>query len=254
MSAYLKKSFLDIVGKSNQTHDAQLMLMEKVKGSNLIDFAQTKYEELKLVEKCDLFRKMGHLAMLDLLIGNTDRLIQTRYDTETKQYQLDDLTANLGNLMIDWLPNEDKLPELYAIDNGIKTELITDEMQIKAYNTFIQNQFENPNMIAPLADIIIYSIKTSFQDIAELLTEFSGYPLDQSLAKFEFIMNDLQNPDVAKISLIKGLEEMSSNLKESLLLFWNSKEADKIRGHLKDNHPTLLDAVSERFQKFNFKG
>ncbi len=254
ISTDLKQLFIDILGRSIQTTDAQLMLMEKVKGSNLIDFAQTKYQYLDIEEKCDLFQKMGHLAMLDLLIGNTDRLIQTRYDANAKQYLLENITANLGNLMIDWFPDEDRFPLLYAIDNGIKTELITDVTQKDAYNKFIRNQFEDANMKADLADTIIGSIKNSFQDNAEVLAESSKESLTETLAKFDPILKDLQNSDVLKNALVKGLEEMSWKLKEDLLPFWNNNEALKLKRHLNDNFPTLLEAVSERFQIFNSKG
>lgn len=252
ISTHLKKSFLDIVGKSIQTHDAQLMLMEKVEGSNLIDFAQTKYQDLTAEEKRDLFQKMGNLAMLDFLIGNTDRLIQTRYDAKTKQYQLEDITANLGNLMIDWFPDEGKLPQLYAIDNGIKTELIANKTEKNAYNQFLQ-KFENLPM-ASLAETMIRSLVNSFQDISEELSENSKQTLTQTLAKFEPILKDLKNSEEPKIALIKGLEEMLRNFKEVLLPFWNSKDAEKLKDHLKKNHPALLDAVTERFKIFNFIG
>jgi hypothetical protein len=253
-SAYLKQSFLDIVGKSIQTDDAQLMLMEKVKGSNLIDFAQTKYQYLTAGEKSDLFQKMGNLAMIDLLIGNTDRLIQTRYDANTKEYLLENTTSNLGNLMIDWFPDECKFPTLYAIDNGIKKELISNEIEKVSYNQFIQNLLEDSNKMETLADMMVQSMKNSFHDIAELMAESSKETLTVTRAKFDSIMNDLQNSDAPKVGLINGLKEMSSNFKEVILPFWNSEDALKLKNYLKDNHPPLLDAVSERFQILNFKG
>lgn len=246
-SAYLKQSFLDIVGESINTQDAQIMLMERVQGSNLFDFAENKYQYLSEEEKSDLFQKMGNLAMLDLLIGNTDRLIQTSYDADKKQYVLKDLTANLGNLMIDWFKG--KFPNLYAIDNGVKIELIKDETEKVAYNQLIQ-KCEDINSVA---DMMIRSIKNSFQEHAEGLAT-SKEPQDQVIAKFEAILNDLQNSDAPKKALINGLEEMSRNFNYILLPFWNSDEALKLKDYLKDNYPALLDAVSERFQILNFKG
>lgn len=245
-SAYLKQTFLGVVGKSIQIDDLQLMLMEKVKGSNLIDFAETKYPLLKEEGKIDLFRKMGHLAMLDLLIGNTDRLIQTNYDAKTNQYRLEDLTANLGNLMIDWDPNEDKLPKLFAIDNSVKKELILDKIHKDKYNLFLQHQFKDSIQIV---DTIILSIQKSFDDIAEDLSENSNDTFQSSLAKFKSILDDLQN-DQLKKAMKDGLEEMSTAFIQDLLPFWNSEKALKIKNYLESNHPELLKAISERFQTF----
>jgi hypothetical protein len=247
---HLKQLLLGVVGKSIQIDDLQLMLMEKVKGSNLIDFAETKYPFLKEDQKIDLFRKMGHLAMLDLLIGNTDRLIQTEYDAKTNQYRLENLTANLGNLMIDWDPNEDKLPELYAIDNSVKKELILDKMHKDKYNEFLQDQFKDS---IPIINTIIRSIQKSFDDIAEELSENSNGTLQESLAKFKSILDDLQKVQL-KIAMKNGLEEMTQAFSQDLLPFWNSFDALKIKNHLDANHPELLKAISERFQTFNFTG
>lgn len=247
---HLKQSFLGVVGKSIQIDDLQLMLMEKVKGSNLIDFAETKYPFLKEDQKIDLFRKMGHLAMLDLLVGNTDRLIQTEYDAKTNQYRLEALTANLGNLMIDWDPNEDKLPELYAIDNSVKKELILNKMHKDKYNEFLQYQFKDSIQIV---NTIIRSIQKSFDDIAEELLENSNDTLQVSLAKFKSILDDLQKVQL-KTAMKNGLEEMLQLFSQDILPFWNSFDALKIKNHLTDNHPELLEAISERFQTFNFTG
>lgn len=244
--AHLNQSFHEIVGPSIQKDDLQLMLMEKVKGSNLIDFAQTKYLLLKEEEKIDLFQKMGRLAMLDLLIGNTDRLIQTENDA--LKYQLVDLTANLGNLMINWFPNEGKLPELYAIDNGVKKELISDEIQKEHYDQFIQKIFNNPNEIVVLADAIIRSIQKSFLDIAEELAETSNDSLQVTQARFKPISDDLEKSDTLKLALEKGLTEMHQSFSQDLLPFWDSEKSLKIKNHLEDHYPTLLKAISTRFK------
>lgn len=240
----LKQSFLDIVGESNQTQDTQLMLMEKVNGSNFIDFAKTKYQYLSEEEKRDLFQKMGQLAMLDLMIGNTDRLIQAYYHTDEEQYRLEDVSANLGNLMIEWFPKEGKLPKLYAIDNGVKPELITDETEKAAYIQFIQDT----NNVNGLADVMIRFIQKSFQDTAERLAETTKKPLKETKALFADILTDLKTSTLPKIALAKGLEEMLSNFEKGLP---NDKAPEN---YLKNNHPALLDAVAERLLTLNFRG
>lgn len=246
ISAYLKQSFLDAVGKSTQVQDAQLMLMEKVRGSNLIDFTETKYKFLNQEQKVDLFQKMGNLAMLDLLMGNTDRLIQTKYDGTS--YQLEDLTANLGNLMIEWLPNEDQALELYAIDNGITSALITNETQKNAYNQFVQSQLKDANQMSVIADTIIRSIINSFKDVAEDSTNRLA-----ALEKFDPMLNDLKT-DALKTALEKGLQEMFCEFKDHILPFWDSEKSLKVKNHLEKNHPALLNVISERFQLFKIKG
>lgn len=252
-SAYIKQSFLGIVGKNIHVDDSKLMLMEKVKGSNLIDFAQTKYSYMSADEKSDLFRKMGYLAMLDLLIGNTDRLIQTEYNTKTGEYRLEDLTANLGNLMIDWFPNEDKLPELYAIDNSVKTELVVSKVQKDKYNELVKD-LNHRDKMAILSDVIIRSIQKSIQDIAEELTETTNETFQESLDKFKPFLEDLCKSDLVKSSLKNGLEEMSQSFTQEFLPFWDSQKTLQIKKYLKDHHPEFFDAISKRFRMFNVNG
>ncbi len=237
----LKQRFLGVVGQNIHPSDSQLMLMEKVKGANLIDFAQTKYPYLNMEEKHDLFRKMGQLAMLDLLYGNTDRLVQTNYDFKTEKYQLEDLTANLGNLMVHWVKDEG-VPELYAIDNGMKLELVTDEKHKEAYNTFIQDQVvKRPAVIYT----IFSSIQKSFGDVAEQLSEKSSKPLKDSLKNFECILGDLKTSHNLKAAMEKGFIETTNDFQKLL-----SHDTSLINDH----HPALHEAMKERFQSFLLKG
>ena len=246
---HLKQSVLGTIGKSIQIHDSKLILMEKVKGSNLIDFAESKYPYLKEEEKIDLFRKMGHLAMLDLLTGNTDRLIQTEYDVKTNQYQLKELTANLGNLMIEWFPDEGKPLELYAIDNGLNTLLIENRVHKESYLLFLQGLLQDESHRAVLTGAIVRSIQKSFDDVAEQLVENSKHTLQETMNRFRIILDDLQK-DSLQMVLSDGLEEMYERFHQILVPFWNSEKALKIKNYLKDNQPELLDAISTRFQLF----
>ncbi len=248
----LKQSLISVVNKSKNPNDTLIMLIEKISGSNLIDFARVKYRLLNSEEKQHLFEKMGQLAMLDFLLGNTDRLIQTSYNMATKQYQWENQTANLGNLMVDWFPNEGKMPYLYAIDNGIKPPLITDEEEKNAYKLFIHNYFEDSKM-GFLTDLLVDSMKKSCFDHAELSTTLT-ITLAQRLQEFEPLFNDLKDSDFSKRSLAKGLNEMSTAFKEWLPSFWGSDQALKIKNYLKENYSTLLDAVSERIEILTQRG
>jgi hypothetical protein len=246
----LKQSLISVVNKSKNPNDTLIMLIEKISGSNLIDFVRVKYPLLKPEEKQNLFEKMGQLAMLDFLLGNTDRLIQTSYNMATKQYQCENQTANLGNLMVDWFPNEGKFPYLYAIDNGIKPQLITDDAEKIAYKQFVHNYFVDSQMIGSLADLIADSMKKSCVEHAELSTTLD-ITLAQKLKEFEPLMNDLKDPGFLIKSLEKGLNEMSIALKEWLPSFWGNYQALKIKIYLKENYSMLLDAVSERIEILN---
>lgn len=231
----LNQTFQKCMGKSIQKNDVQIMLMEKVKGSNLIDFAENKYEYLAENEKWDLFQKMGQLAMFDLVIGNRDRLIQTEVDANSNQYQLKPLTANLANLMIEWFPDNGQMPKLYAIDNGITMDL--------AYNEFIQAQWNDSDA---LANAIICSIKKSLLDISERLTEHSKLTLNEALAKFEALSNDLDSENT-KNALKNGLEEMSLKFNNALISSWDN---EKLKNYLSFQNPALQDVLNKRFQIF----
>ena len=61
---------------SHRVHSRQLLLCERIKGANLFDFAHAEYLSLSLEEKKKLFIRMGRLALLDVIVGNLDRLIQ----------------------------------------------------------------------------------------------------------------------------------------------------------------------------------
>jgi len=246
----LKQSLIGIVNKNTNPNDTLMIFMERVSGSNLFDFAKDKYQLLNPEEKQDLFEKMGRLSMLDMLIGNTDRLIQTSYNKSTKQYQCENQTANLGNIMVDWFPNEGKVPSLYAIDNGIKPQLITDEEEKAAYKQFVGNYFEDSKMTDVLADLIVDSMQKGCRDNAELSTTLD-ITLAHNLKEYQPFLDDLKDSDLLKQALVKGLFEMSMTLKEQLPSFWNSDEALKIKNYLKENYPMLQDAVTERIQILN---
>ncbi len=69
-------------------------------------------------------QELGHLAALDMLMGNTDRLVKTRYNSEDPEYQLqNDAMINVGNWMYmteegSGIKSPSHLGSLVPIDNS----------------------------------------------------------------------------------------------------------------------------------------
>lgn len=234
----LKKKFADTVGKSNFPQDTKLVFMEKVSGSNLVDFAKTEYAKLHEKQKQDLFKKMGMIAMIDLILGNTDRLIQTAYAAQ--EYSLDNQSANFGNLMISWTGAVDEMPILYTIDSGINSDLISNTERKKSYKRFLQI-YLNENSIPDLAKSIAASMEKSLEDYANLETE-NKMPLNIAREKFHCLQEDLNNPEIFQQPLEKGLKTMLSELKKNLSHFWSGS----IQEYLKKNQPEMFETLSEQ--------
>ncbi len=236
---HLRQSFHTIAGKSKRPKDAQIMLLEKINGSNMLDFIETKYELLNSEQKQALFEKMGQLAILDLWIGNTDRLIKLCYKG---QYTLQAISsANFGNLMIRWDVDTDQMLELYAIDNGVDLQLISNERHKSAYRKFLNSYLDDPTPIESLAACALACMREAIQIKIQTSTP------DTKKKLFAF-QKDLEDLDVAKPALTKGISDMFTILKESLPAFWDGEEAVNIKNYLKENCPELLEAVSAQFE------
>lgn len=240
-AAKLQQLFYSIVGRGKS--DTQIMLVETVIGSDLLDFVQTKYAKLDVSQKQDLFEKIGHVTMLDLVMGNPDRLgPHINFNEKENDYEfVPDSPANLGNLMIKWDPNTGSLLEVYAIDNTVDTLLIFNGQRRAAYKRFLQSIISNPKEIESLAALI-------HRSLADGLTRATRYVNQETCQSF---VADLKNPEIAEKSLNYGLSTMLALLQKSLPHFWNSEDSSNVKEFVNQKHEMLLTAVSERFEIFN---
>ncbi len=213
----------------------QIMLQERVAGSNLFDFAKTKYEPLSQERKQELFKELGKLAMLDVLMGNLDRFIRVE-DNDSPAYELSTYESNLGNVMIKWIEGQMDSPCIYAIDNGINEELISDPLKKEKYNTFLEEQFADPQMADRWAQTMIKSIRSCVRN--------DGLE-ENTFKECKPFLADLETIAIPAIS--QGIAEAFIDLKRAIELHWDG-DSSPLKNHLSWAHPELLAAVSERFE------
>ncbi len=102
---------LDFAKKKGCQGD-QVLLSSKVRGPTLSDFLATQYSSLSTEQKANFMIQLGGLAMLDLFLGNYDRLFHYVKD----KGKVLNYGANLGNVMVD----EDNFLKFHLIDNQIE--------------------------------------------------------------------------------------------------------------------------------------
>lgn len=235
--------------------DSQVVCMERIKGPNFLDFSYTGYLTFTEQQRHKFFERIGRLAMLDLILGNTDRFIGV-YDSD-EGYQLDDmLEANLGNIIV--VKSHDPEKEtfsLYAIDNGIDTQLILNEDARAKYLAFLEKHFKLDDPFTPLADHIITMISqglTSQLDDIDLSDHKSDGNEKTNLGtvkkQMEAIKKDLSGP--AKGALILGLRSMAEWLQtQGVAKLWDTTgKSRNLRSYLERTNPVLLQAVEGRLK------
>lgn len=243
----LRQKFLGVVQAVDSKitpQDNQIMLLERIPGSNLFDFAKTKYQDLSQDQKEKLFTRLGRLAMLDVLMGNTDRLIQVFYHKESSSYDLVTYESNLGNAMIVW-SSELQFPELFAIDNGIDEKLIHDPEYKAKYLAFLDNILKNPKMTELLTDAMTKSVKSAIS----LMAEDEDDDLVELRKRLKPFVADLES--LGQSAIANGIAEMKESLRTTLIPKWDSEDNAGLISHLKWAHPELLEAVKERLETFN---
>ncbi len=226
--------------------EQQIMLMERVPGANLFDFAMRVYPTLGHEQKVSLFRQLGFLAILDLVTGNSDRLIRVIYDEKSSSFNLETFEANLGNAMVVYNAAESVFPSIVAIDNRIDANLINDLAQSEKYNQFLRELFDNPKMIDSLGEAMLISI----QSAVNLQIEDEDDPIEAKKGLQQF-SQDLKT--IALPAMKEGLAQMASKLKGSISTFWEQEQNAPLKNHLNWAHPEFLRAVDERFKIFTKK-
>ncbi|HUD02195.1 MAG TPA: hypothetical protein VMR37_07690 [Rhabdochlamydiaceae bacterium] len=215
-----------------------LILSERIGGENLFDFILTTYRELTREQKEKFFNRLGRLAMLDVVTGNLDRLVQIF--TDQGEYTLQDLEANLGNVMVVWSKDKNA-PFLYAIDNGIEKDLISSDLHRKKYLSFLQTHFSSRNLERMLAENMVKSIQHALDTQVDDVSTGNVVELKK---QFQFFSDELY--PLAYPAFLRGLEEMHFHLYENLIPSWESEKASPLKNYLKSNHPRLLAAQQER--------
>jgi len=223
--------------------DKQIMLSERIQGENLFDFARTKYPFLSEEQKKSIFHRLGEIAMLDVVMGNLDRLVQIMGDGE--EYQLDNFEANLGNVMVYWTKQEEEPPLLYAIDNGIDLDLIHSTAHKKQYLMFLQTLFQDPEMEKTLACNLKETMQSALRTQADDVSEGNTIEIRKELELFTQDVNSL-----GEEMLATGFVAMASKLSSILIPKWEEEEAIALKQHLAWTYPELLEAIDERLNIF----
>ncbi|HAB98837.1 MAG TPA: hypothetical protein DCE71_03335, partial [Parachlamydiales bacterium] len=178
----------------------KVMIIEKLSGGNLGEFFKRNYQTLTEKQKKYLFQQLGKLAVIDILLGNNDRLFTTKRDREA--IQLDNYKANLGNVMITIKDGEE--PTVHPIDNGVNVEMIENPILRRNYLHHIDSLFKEPKAEMKIASLVINSIRNTIDN---------GFHLKENFRKeaFEPVRNDSEA--IALPALQEGAEQMISSLK-----------------------------------------
>jgi|GEM_PF-6739029 hypothetical protein len=262
ISQKLKKSFSSILLSLDPTQSTpnlqpkgdQVMVMDRIQGENLFDFARVKYPLLTTVEqKREIFIKLGKLVPLDLLFGHLDRLV--KLFVKDDEYSLAPIASNVGNVMIaPTVPDENSMQDgqsddltVYAIDNGVKFKLIENSKRKVNYLEFIANLFKKEHPEKEIARAVIDSLESGFKATAD-----DQPNVETALKELQSILQDLHqkdgSPGIALAYLEEGIKEMFDILRNNLSFAWNSAETGPLKETLSILHPALLETLDERIQ------
>ncbi len=223
-----------------QLHGEQIMLSERISGENLFDFAKTKYADLSDGQKNKFFSRLGRLAMLDLMMGNHDRLLGVDFDDG--KYTLDTREANLGNAMI---VEAEAGPVVHAIDNAINTDLIHDDEKNRAYLAFLAELFSDEKAFETMVEKMCGSLTSATNDV--MLNDYKNWKeISDQLKPFR---EDL-NSEAAKAAILHGFKKMEHLLCHQLIPAWNGPAGESLKEKLSNIYPELTPAISERLQLF----
>lgn len=242
----MTKKFQDLVHAVDpkiEPKDTQVMLMEKISGADLFDFALRKYADLSPAQKAKLFSRIGKLTLLDLVLGNIDRFIQV--DPTGKSYEIASEGSNLGNALIVWSGDESEMPAIVAIDNGIRPNLIENDEDKKAYLHFLKTLLAEADLPALLAAKTAQAISTALFTLCD-----DEERVDVAHAALQNIRKDLDENGMARPAISRGIDKMMQRLHKIVLPLWNSEQSQPLKDHLSWAYPELLHAVKERLELF----
>jgi hypothetical protein len=220
----------------NRKGKNQVMFTERIFAGTLFDFAYMQYMNLPKSEKNKLLSRLARLSLLDIIIGNLDRLIPI-IKSESGNYQFDNYEANIGNVLVAVATNSCKL---FAIDNEINPELVESEEDKNQYLNFLRNLFSSNNFPRQLSQTLSDSIDmavTSYMDDDKKARDNKN--------NFSCFLNDLKDNSPL---IEQQFYQMSLHLQKTLSERQNY--SDIFSPDLVQHYPTLADAVSTRLQCF----
>ncbi len=227
-----------------QQASSYVMCSEKVPGAHLLDFARSKYVTLSPAQKMKLLERIMRIALLDIVVGNIDRIIQV--DELEDRYELADFEVNLGNVMIVMREGGEPLP--YAIDNGADAQLVESFEKRQQYIAFLTSIFSRGDWSRVLAENITASMQ------AALRTQIDECDLESMnrsmiVTQLEAFSSDIESVD-GQAAIQRGLLTMVRMLKTHLLPAWGDGRMDVVKTSMRQCEPLLLSALNERFQYF----
>lgn len=252
------KGALESIQPPKNSEDTELMIAERVQGANLLDFGSTKYPHFTEEQKGKFFERLGRLALLDLVIGNTDRLAGVDYYDGS--YSLDTaLESNLGNVLVEWNGTSESF-SLFAIDNGIEEGLSSGPKR-ESYRAFLEEILQDPDfdqmLAANVMQCMLNGINAQVDEID--LSDFKSTNGDNSIQKIHENLAPLKgalkgkkpfNGFWAKDFLAKGIKLMGSWLKNTALsedgLWEDSEKAVSLKKYLSESSKDFLEALEER--------
>lgn len=230
MNKQLYEKFLAITRLSHPEEvpeDESLIIMEKISGENLFDFICSKYNKLSTKQKHDLMFNLGRLSLLDMVLGNFDRLVYITLDKEENRYKISDSEVNLGNIMLDWKDTEQNAPVLYVIDNSIHSEVLENP---DACLALIEQFVAQPPAYHYIAEMMVISIQKALNSLSRDNKTMDPKKLQKMM---KFFSKDLKK--FGKDEINGGLNEMSKVLKSTLSTVWNKQE--ELRDYLEKTEP-----------------
>ncbi len=229
---------------SRRAKGKDILIMEKIKGANFFDFVKSKYKFLPPAFKEKLFTRLGRLALLDLFLGNNDRLLLSLYDQSKKCYELEDYASNLANIVIVWAEGSKEPPAVYTIDNGLDGVLIDNPEYRGKYLEYLVALQKDPTMIHRLTSAVMGAMKNSIEDLLGEDLE-PGEDIDSLREHVDLFCDDLEA--IGPTAIKQGLREMYASMKQTIVPRWHGQEGVPIRTFLKDNYPAMDQAITERF-------
>jgi hypothetical protein len=214
---FLRKS----QGKSPSAEDC-VLLSERVLGTNLWDFAKKDWNRLSDGHKELIFRRIGEVAFIDLIMGYSDRFVQTEVPREEDPIEGFEgfFCANMGNLMIHTSQeqNSNRVPLVYAIDNPTEEYFLKGGDDYEKYNSFLKTLLSSGGWADKLISVICKSLENSVENEDNEYFEVEGVTpekrraLKSSFAPFAEYLKTEQ----AKENLKRGLIGARYNLSEKI--------------------------------------
>lgn len=214
----------------------QVMYSDRIFAGSLFDFAYTLYPDLSTNEKIRLFCRLARLSLLDVLVGNLDRLIPIAKN-ESNGYQFDHYEANIANVLVSTAKGG---CDLFAIDNEIDSALIDSPKAKDDYLDFLRTLFSSHDFHKQLAQTMIESIKIAIVSYMD-----DDKTARSNKEKFQYFLTDL---DEFSSYIEQQFFQMTVHLQEMLSAHENPSDffpADLIQGY-----PALADSVWNRLQLF----